>query len=199
MANNEKWSFYVRDRDGRKSNTLSILLQKDSNSVYGNISHLPEINFGAQNNNDYGSFFSLSNGQIYHQDDAFNLQSAINLVYYYDLIEEDENTIASPGANIDASFFPGQTGITNWTIRNTTRFELRENLIDSDFDQCQNDSLILHNTFEFASGKRKSKNLEDGNIYAFVTESGIKGLFIVHEVEGEEEGRIKISIKMQEI
>jgi len=199
MADEEKWSFYVRDRAGRKSNTISILLNKDSNSVYGNINFLPEITFGAQNNNAFGSFLSLLSGQVFEQDDAYNLQSDINLLYYYDLIEEDENTIASPGANLDDSFFPGPTGLTNWSTRNTTRFELRENITESDFTLCQNDSLILYNTFEFASGKRKSKNLIAGNIFAFVTESGIKGLFLVHEVEDQEEGKIKISIKMQEI
>jgi hypothetical protein len=199
LSDEEKWSFYVRDREGRKSNTLSILLKKDTNSVYGGIRHFPNLNLGAQNNDAYGSFLSLSNGQIFEQDEAYNIQSNINLVYYYDLIEEDKNTIASPGANIDESFFPGTTGITNWAIRNTTRFEVRENLSFDDFNACANDSLILQNTFIFEAGKRKSKNLAEGNIYAFVTESGIKGLFYVHQVDGLETGSVFISIKMQEI
>lgn len=199
MSEEETWSFYVRDREGRKSNTLSILLKKDSSSVYGNISHLPEIAFSAQENNEYGRFLSINNGQVYHQADAFTIQSEINLLYYYDLIEEDENTIASPGANMDESFFPGPTGVNNWTTTNTTRFEFLDNINFSDFNQCTNDSLILHNTFEFASGNRKSKNLTAGNIFAFVTDSGIKGIFMINEVVGQETGTINISIKMQEL
>jgi hypothetical protein len=199
IADIETWSFYVKDRNGRKSDIISINLYKDSASIFGEIAQIPSIVFGAQNNNNYGSFYSLLDQQIYTQSLAFENQSLINLLYFYDLIEADANTISSPGANIDDSVFPGQTGLANWTENNTTRFILFENILVEEFDKCQNDSLILANSFEFDSGKRKAKNLASDDIYSFVTEDGKNGLFKVIEVIGLEEGEIEISIKMQKL
>ena len=98
---------------------------------------------------------------------------------------------------MDATVYPGTTGITNSAIRNTTRFGLQENITSGQFDLCRNDSLILSNTFEFESGFRKAKNLAGNQIYSFVTNSGLKGLFKVLEVRGESEGDIAIAIKIK--
>ena len=198
IAENEIWSFYIRDRDGRKSNVISITFKLDFASIFSDIKYIPSIIFGAQNNASTGSFYSLSTEQIYTQSEAYNNQSLINLLYFYDLIETDENTISSPGANIDDSVFPGSTGLSNWTEINTTRFVYQDNISPEEFDICNNDSLILSNTFEFASGKRKAKNLAQGYIYSFVTEDEKKGLFKVIDVQNEETGTIEISIKMQD-
>jgi hypothetical protein len=197
IAEKETWSFYVRDREGRKSNVISITFFKDSASIFGNVNHIPSIVFGAQNNASIGSFYSLSTEQIYAQSDAFNNQSLINLLCFYDLIEAEDNTISSPGANIDASVYTGTTGLPNWTTINTTRFEYKDLLTVADFDACSNDSLILSNTFPFAVGKRKAKNLSAGDIYSFVTDAGQKGLFKVVNVVGQESGSVEIAIKMK--
>jgi len=196
IAKKETRIFYVRDRDGRKSEELTITFNLDSSSMYGDISYMPSIRLGAQKNTTIGSFYSLAANQVYNQSEAFNQQGLINLLFYFDTIDADKNTIASPGANVDASVFPGTTGITDWAIRNTTRFILQENITTSQFDLCRNDSLILSNTFEFESGFRKAKNLAGGQIYSFVTNGGLKGLFKVLEVRGATEGDIAIGSKL---
>ncbi len=198
IALKEEWQFYVRDRQGRKSETLSLFLVKDSASIFGEIIHLNSLVLGAQNNNTTGSFFSFETGQIYSLADAFNLQSKINLLYFYDLIETDANTIASPGANIDESVFGGEFGLANWTSRNTVRFKLESDLTVTDFDLCSNDSLIVTNTFIFSSGNRKAKNLTPGSIYSFVTDNDLKGLILVKEVYGLNDGQIVFDIKMED-
>lgn len=197
MAKKETWAFYVRDRFGRKSREILLSLMLDSASIFGNVKYYPSVILGAQSNPAAGSFFSLAEGKVLSQSEAFNVQRLINLVYYFDLIESDGNTLASPGANIDASFFPGPNGIYNWQIKNTTRFMTAGNIDVEEFDSCRNDSLILANTFEFESGKRKAKNLEEGQVCAFVTDSGIKGLFKVSGVRDAENGTIEISIKIK--
>lgn len=194
----ETWQFYVRDRDSRKSEVISITLKKDSASIFGEIIHIPSIVFGAQNNNSEKSFYSLSTQQLYSLDEAFNNQGKIDLLCFFD-DEGDENTVSSPGANINESVFPGPHGLINWDTRNTTRFVEMEELSAADFDACSNDSLILANTFTFSSGKRKAKNLVPGDIYSFVTGIGErKGLFKVIDVQGQDEGIVEIAIKMQE-
>ena len=198
VALEEKWQFYVRDREGRRSETIEIRLKKDSASIFQNIRILDPVILGAQNNENTGSFFSFTNETVYPLQTAFGMQDQIHLLYFYDLIEADQHTISSPGANIDASVFPGESGISNWTVRNTLRFLQMENLLVSDFENCRNDSLIEFNTFVFTSGYRKAKNLVPGNIYAFVSDTGRKGLFLVKSVDGNETGSIEIAIKMEE-
>ncbi|PLX06366.1 MAG: hypothetical protein C0596_18025 [Marinilabiliales bacterium] len=194
----ETWSFYVRDRDGRQSDTISITFTKGTESIYGNIRTIDNLTFGAQNNAVIGSFFSFESNGIFDLQEAYQNQEKINLLYFYDFIDGDENTISSPGANIDESVYGSTYGTTQWDIKNTTRFIYQEDILPEEFDQCQNDSLILFNTFEFITGKRKSKNLTADDIYSFVTEDGNRGLFKVNEVIGTDEGEITITIKMQE-
>jgi len=193
-ALSETWSFYVADREGRTSKEISITFSLNESSIFGNIIIIPSIIFGAQDHATIGGFYSLENDQIYIEADAANNQADINLLYYYDNVDADENTIASPGANIDATIYD----LSNWTVKNTTRFESKSNITDEEFNNCNNDSLILNNTFVFNDGKRKAKNLTIGDIYAFATEAGKLGLFKVINLESQETGVIEIALKMQE-
>lgn len=193
----EIWSFYVRDREGNASDTIHITIKLDSNSVYGKIISVPEITLGAQDNTVDPEFYSLTTKQTYNAAQAYQNQNLIDLVYYYDPITGDNNSIASPGANIDSTLFTGSNAMKTWLIKNTTRFEYTT-LTGTDFNASNNDSLILANTFPFASGKRKAKNLVAGNIYSFVTQNSQKGLFMVNNVSGTNAGSIKISLKIQD-
>lgn len=190
----EKWVFIIRDKDG-KSAEISLNIQKDTASAYGNIFYYPSIIMGAQNNS-IGSFYSISEDSVYNLESAFNNQNKIDLCYYYDFIETDENTIASPGANIDESVYPGANSLSNWTRRRTTRFKLTD-LTDNDFQHASNDSLLIA-AYGQSEGKRKAKNLQGGNIFSFKNEDGKLGLFKVNSVSGTDEGFVDISIKVQE-
>ncbi len=197
LAKSETRIFYVRDRDGRKSDELTLTLRLDSASIFGGIRHIPSVTLGAQNNPSTGSFYSINADKTYTLTEAGASQGLINLVYYFDNIESDMNTIASPGANVDALVFPGVSGLTTWTVRNTTRFKYQGNISPDEFDLCRNDSLILSNTFEFESGFRKAKNLAAGQVYSFVTDGGYKGLFKVTDVQGTDAGLATIEIKIK--
>lgn len=194
FAETEDWTFTVRDNDGRPA-SLHLTISKADSSEFGNILHIPSVVFGAQNHTSVGIFYSWENGLVYFLDEAFIDQQKINLLYFFDLLEGENSTIASPGANIDASVFPGASGLLNWTIRNTTRFEWKD-VSEQEFIACQNDSLIIASNFEFNSGKRKAKNLQPGDIYAFNNNSK-KGLFLVKAVNGPETGSIELEIKVQ--
>jgi len=193
----ETWSFYVRDMDGRQSDTLSLTLAKSAESEYGAIKRYNNVSLGAQNHSAKGGFFTSSDGTIYSLDDAFLNQAKIDLVYYYDIVESDKNTLASAGANIDNSIFPGSSGLENWTTINTARFILAEEVAAEEFSASANDSLILFNSFEFDAGKRKAKKLNAGDIYSFVTDNGIKGMFKIITVDGQEAGYIDCDIIVQ--
>jgi hypothetical protein len=189
----ETWLFFVRDRESNSSDTIRFKITLDSNSVYGEIDTAPKLELGAQLYWING-FYSFGMHATCNLQQAYQLQSFIDLIYYYDTKNGENNTIASPGANIDTSVFTGPWAIQNWTVKNTTRFELTT-VTTAQFDACLNDSLILSNTFPYASGKRKAKNLATGDVYAFVCQSGIKGLFKVNSVTGTTAGSVNISIK----
>ncbi len=190
----EKWIFIIRDKDGNSAE-ISVNVKKDTSSAYGQINFYPTIVLGAQNNAT-GSFYALSEDSVYSQQNAFNNQDKIDMCYYYDFIETDENTIASPGANIDESVYPGANGLSNWTILKTSRFKLTD-LTESDFFNATNDSLLIA-SYGQTEGKRKAKNLQNGNIFSFKNEDGKVGLFMVNSVSGTDEGTVDISIKVQE-
>jgi len=194
----ETWSFYVRDMDGRQSDTLSFTLSKSEESEYGAIKRYNNVILGAQDHSEKGGFFATSDGTIYSLDDAFLNQAKIDLTYYYDIVESDKNTLASPGANIDNSIFPGSGGLENWTTRNTSRFLLADEVSVVEFSAAANDSLILFNSFEFDAGKRKAKKLNARDIYSFVTDTGIKGMFKINSVDGQEAGTIDCDIIVQD-
>jgi len=193
ISDNEKWSFIVYDRDG-KSAKVSLNITKDTASVYGPINYYPNIEMGAQNN-PTASFYSLEDNLVYTLSEAYENQEKIDMCYFYDFIDTDENSIASPGANIDESVFPGSEGFVNWTILRTTRYKVVE-LTEQEFLDAENDSLLvaLHGT---AEGKRKAKNLVEGKSFAFKNEDGRIGLFRVNSISGTDEGVVNISIKVQ--
>ena len=193
----ELWSFYVSDRESNSSDTIHITITLDPNSVYGKIVFIPEVILGAQSNTVYPEFYSLTTQKTYDAVQANQNQSMIDLVYFYDSKSGDNNTIASPGSNIDSTLFSEPWPLKSWTVKNTTRFELTT-ITPVEYNACNNDSLILSNTFPYASGKRKAKNLVSGNIYSFVSQTGIKGLFKVNEVIGTDAGSIKVSLKLQD-
>ena len=196
FAETENWTFTIRDKDGRPA-SLSLNLFKADSSAWNEILYVGNIILGAQNSTEYGSFFSWEFLTNYSVNTAFQSQASTHLLYYYDFIDTDENTISSPGANIDPSVYSADEGPHNWVDRNTSRFVLTD-LSEQEFISCDNDSLILANNFEFNAGKRKAKNLKAGDVYAF-NDNNKKGLFLVHEVVGTDEGYVEFSIKMQSI
>jgi len=194
IKDSERWIFIIRDRDG-KSSEISFNILLDSTSTYGDINYFPEIELGAQNNS-IGSFFSLTEDSVYTTEAAFANQNKIDLCYYYDFIDTDENTIASPGANINESVYPEENGPLNWATRRTSRYKLAS-ISEENFLTATNDSLLLA-IYGQSDGNRKAKNLQEGIIFSFKNNDGKVGLFKVNSVLGSDTGTINISIKVQE-
>ncbi len=194
ISDTETWEFTVSDKDGRSS-SLSITLTKDDASSYGTITRTENIILGAQDNTN-GSFFSFEDNLVYNLADAAANSEKIDMVYFFDEVGSDANAIASPGANFDEDVFAGQYSINDWTTKNTTRYE-KLSIDAAEFLAAENDSLILANTFEYSSGKRKAKELSAGDIYSFVSETEM-GMFMVSEVKEASAGTIKIDIIISE-
>lgn len=188
----EVWEFIARDRYSR-SGMVSILIQSDSSAGPGPIFTYSDIQLGAQSNQNEGGCFSLNDQFVYFIDEAFNHQELIDMIYYYG---EDNQTIASPGANIEDGIFPDEYNPKNWTYRNTTRY-IKTNLSPEEFNMIENDSLLLVSYSE-GDGKRKAKELVADDVYSFKSQGAKYGMFLVSEVLGTDLGSVKIDIKIQE-
>ncbi len=189
----ENYTVLIRDRKFNEA-TFSFSIGLKPTLSYGSIRFWPNIILGAQNNTSVGSFFNLFSGQIYNLQQAYSNQDSVQLLYYYDV--SDFNTISSPNANIDTSYFGGSYGLAHWTHKNEVRF-VQINNSESEFLAMQNDSLIIANIFPYSTGKRKAKSLHAGSIYAFSI-GGLYGILFVNNVNGQNSGTIDISIKIQE-
>lgn len=114
-----------------------------------------------------GSFFSSTNGQVYTVNTSAANSSLIDLIYYY-----SGGNGATIGAADDNLISPVYSGIANWATKNKTRFT-NTSITTSEFDAIVNDA-----TIDAISSISDTKviGLAVGNVFAFKTEAGKKGL-----------------------
>jgi len=177
----------------RKSDTVSLIIKKLV-AAYSPITRYSDLNMGAQSNMNTGNYFSLSNGQIYTQAEAYNNQQLIDLIYYFDPAA-DANTLASPGANLTGIII-GSDAPDYWTIRRTTKYSRTTfNINEQEFISATNDSLIVANLF--SDGGRKAKQLKNNQYYEIQTNEGKFGIIQIQTVSGLADGNILFSLIVQ--
>jgi hypothetical protein len=188
----ETIEFIVRDRKSREAR-ISVKVTLEGGVSWGPVVRYDDVELGAQNHASVGSFYAISGNQVMDLATAYNNQGVVELLYYFE--PGDDNTIASPGANLSASIFTGPYAISQWTTIRTTRFK-KVNLTPSQFQQCANDSLpiALYGTTE---GNRKARNLAAGHYYSFMTENGKAGLFYIKSITGQGSGTIVVDLIAQ--
>jgi len=192
LEEKEKLDIIIRNK-ARKSDTISlnIALLK---IIYSSITRYNHVILDAQNSLNASSYLSFSTGMPYTQAEANNNQQFIDIIYYFDGTG-DANTLASPGANLTGIIF-GADSPENWTIRRTTRFSRLQLAINGEeFVSANNDSLILDNIF--TDGGRKAKQLQNNQYYGFQTNESKYGILKVESVEGEDKGKIEMSLIIQ--
>ncbi|MGE0088385.1 MAG: hypothetical protein AB7S50_02795 [Bacteroidales bacterium] len=197
LSETDVWEFIIRDIEGNWASKSITITQGDSTG-FGEIDTYLNVYLGAQNSTLYGSFFSLGTGTVYNLQDAFTNSALIDLVYYYDDFDKLEKCImASPGANIGETAFPGEFAIANWETINTTRYSKEKlSLSIEEFDNALNDSILIANTFAFETGGRKAKLLQTGDMFAFVRDNKT-GIFKVVNTLESNSGYIVVDIKIQ--
>lgn len=193
----EDWEFIIRDIEGNSS-SIGLTISKNDIVEFGEINTYLNVFLGAQNSTLYGSFMSLTNGSVYDLQGAFNNSALVDIVYYYDDFDKLEKCVmASPGANIGETAFPGEYAIVNWETINTTRYSREKLMLTSqEFDIATNDSILIANTFAFETGGRKAKLLQPGYMYSFVRNNKT-GIFKVVSTSESNSGFMVVDIKIQ--
>lgn len=188
----EKWTFLIMDRN-RVKDSLSIKLTKADSSAWGPIITVENLMLGGQENPATGSFYSLSHDSVMNLDQAYANQSLTDIIYYFG---QYEATLASPNEAEAPVFFTGPHGISNWTVKNETRYDTTQ-LSPEAFDKSLNDSLII-TAYEPTAGKKKGKYLQPGMIISFRSQDGKLGLIKVNEVTPAAAGNVRLTIKIQQ-
>ncbi|MCD6332361.1 MAG: hypothetical protein J7L89_03725 [Bacteroidales bacterium] len=189
----EVWKFVLTDAGGYKA-TLTLTLTLDPNSGFGQIKYYESLTLGAQANTGRAGFFSVSSGTLYNLLSAFQNQSEVDLLCYYD--ENDKMVLSSPGANLDQSVFQGLQNVVLWPTRNTTYF-IKTTMTTTDFDQVVHDGPIRE-AYTNNDPKRKAKKLAVDDIYAFKLNNGKLGLLKVTAVTNGIDGEVTFSLKAQQ-
>ncbi|MCX6273051.1 MAG: hypothetical protein NTU44_17910 [Bacteroidetes bacterium] len=194
-SNTERWIITVMDKN-RHQTSVTLTFTRDPNSGFSPISHYPSIMLGAQDNSFYPHCFSVIGGATLANDSATLHQEMADIFYYYNQGGGPPAylcTFSSPGENDAPTFYPF---ITNWTIRNSTYYNLETTVTLQDFRDCTNDSLLLA-AYDESVGKRKFKNAVADNIIPFKTQSGKNGLMRVLTAIASPQGYIEVEMKVQ--
>ncbi len=144
---------------------------------------------GSVHNLEVGSCYASSTNTVYKIAEAKANSSVIDFVYYY-----GPNNLATIAAPDDSDAATVYASLTTWTTRNTTKFKLESSLSEEEFNGIENDALIASQTDITNSAVTK---LNEGDIVAFETAAGKKGLFLVKNISGKSEGAITINVKVQ--
>lgn len=188
----ETIQFMVRDRQSQEA-SVTVNISLNGGVTWGPLVRLQNLELGAQNNTSVGGFFSFADTMVRTLPDAFLHQGVVDLIYYFEA--GDENTLASPGANLSATIFTGPYALTQWSTLRTTRFK-KITLTPQQFQGCQNDSLLIA-SYGTGDGNRKAKNLAAGDYFSFKTDDGRFGIVSVNSVSGSDSGVILIDLIAQ--
>ncbi len=191
ISQKETWTFMVMNEQRQKS-FISVTIHLLPGTQFGEIDTVSMITIGAQGNTTTGSFFSIETQQTYFLEQAYGNQALIDMIYYYDIYE---STLSSPAENDVPSIFTGTFGISNWSIRNESRYNLTQ-LSGNDFDAASNDSLLIV-SYDPVNAKRKGKFAKPGDVWAFRNQHGKLGLLYIHSITGSTQGQMVCSVKIQ--
>jgi hypothetical protein len=181
----------VTDKDALTA-SRSVVITVD-HTIGGNpINSYEAILMGGLNNTEYGSFLDAEEGDVYLLGAASSNPDIIDMVYYYGatnnatLCAPNDPTVNGGSGNFDVC--------SNWTQKNATDFGTTS-ITGSEFDDIDNDSEIVGLT---GLSESKMTGLLVGNVVAFETVGGKKGLVKVTALENSNSGTITIQVKIQE-
>jgi hypothetical protein len=190
----ENWTIKVTDKDNYFREASFTVTTED---IAGQITTYDQKILGAQASATGSSFASID-GTVYNLMDAFNNSAKIDWLYFYGAT--NLATLAAPDDDAAATIFTdeangGLYALTNWAVRNATRFKMVTDPID--WNAITNDEVIVAQTASGVDLTRASQ-LSNGKFIAFIAASGKKGIIRVNSITGEQGGTIDISVKVQQ-
>lgn len=199
-----EWKLSVMDRN-RNEAFVSIVVNKDPNSMFGGIYEFMNIRIGYQLNTSYGHFFLPGMNKVFFGDSAALYQDQVDILSYFNHRADGSEmkpspTFSSPGEEASASgelyddYYPD---LKNWTTRNYTSYDISLNDINAaSYNNAHHDSLLIV-SYNDVWGKRKYKWALPNTFIPLQTAAGKKGIIHVIEADTVETGSILFSLKIQ--
>ena len=187
----------AKDRDGNG----------DINEVKINVESLVNIYSAVllgNNKSTTGSFYSTSTDEVFTVSEAITNSKLVDFVFFYG--SNFSASIAAPSDDAAAEFSVyrlndvDENGAPVWTTKNATKLQQITSLTEETFDAISNtDEALILATENSENWITRAVGLTEGNIVAFVTAEGKKGVFKVTNVEGayDEESKITLEVKVQ--
>lgn len=153
---------------------------------------------GAQDSETPG-FLSVSNGEVYTLEDAYENQGVIDIFCFYE--EGNDIALAGPNSNITGIFSSevdaDPMDPANWETKNETRFFEVSTLTVEQFDALADGDESIQSYYDENEGRRKAKMLAVDDIYAFKTADETYGLLKVTAVEDGNTGSVTFEYKVK--
>ncbi len=189
-----KFTLEVMDDAKKEEDVLST---SDSRSITilsvagGAITSYSAKMFGGQSNPTYGSYWKSSDGSVVTMTAADANPASIDLVFAYGTT--NLNYFAAPN---DADIAVSHSNIAGWSTKNATKLKMTT-LTATEFDAITDDATIV--TEATGASATKVNALAVGNVFAFETVGGKKGLVKVKTISGTvaTDRAIEIDIKIQ--
>lgn len=183
------YTFEIVDSEGEEA-SKQITLTVNSNEP---LNSYDQRLMGAQNNGNYGSFYSTSQDSVYFATN-FNEANDIHIDFIYFYGSTNSATIAAP-ADPTMQDFSQTYGAASWDDRNETKFVEVTSASFSNFQTTAD--LEGYRTQLEGSSQTKANQLSTSSVYAFLTEGGKIGAFAVNNTDSQQGGYIDISVKVE--
>jgi hypothetical protein len=188
-AENTTFTLTVTDKDGlTSSETVTVTVEASADPI----NSYTAILMGGQDNLSIGSYLDADAGTVRLKAAAITNAATIDVVYYYGstnhatLTAPDDATVNGGAGNL--------TLCTDFSVKNATRFG-SSSVSSADFTAMTNDALLTGITGLSAS---KMTAVAEGNIIAFQTAAGKKGLIKVASITTGAGGTITLDVKVQQ-
>lgn len=193
----EVWEVMVMNSDRVKS-TQTIVFNRGDGVLYGDITHIPSVQIGFQENTTYSHFLDLNLGLTYSASQLSGHEAEIDIMgYYYVTSGLPSPSLTCPGYTAANGYYPELSG---WPVKNTTLFDYKStdnNLISIEqFDAATNDSLLV-SAYKPDKVSGNCKYCYTGKVIPFKTQEGKYGLIKVLKADQLNEGSMEIEIKIQ--
>lgn len=187
----EKISFYTEDKKAR-SIEESVTIKSKAVSTPGDFVSREAILMGSYANATLGSAYSVDLNKVLSLSAGFSQQSAVDMFYYYGVT--NKATLSAPiDADLTKVFTNATNGLAKWSTKNATKFAKVTSITDfAALTTAQFDAAVATMGTEI-----KANGLAAGNILAFETVGGKKGLIKIDQITEGSNGSIKITIKMK--
>ena len=155
------------------------------------------VKLGAQENNVTDGFYAVEENATYTMAESSVLPEKIDIFCFYESETGNNIALASPGTGI-TGIFTGDNAPDTWATKNTTSFIVTA-LTAEQFEAVQEGDALIVSSFDAANARRKAKDLQEGQVWSFMTSDGIYGLLLVTEVKQGADGEVAFILKTRKI